>query len=105
MFFYKLKEGKLKIVATDLDIIFEDIIDEVKITTEGSTTTSANILYDILRKINSGSEINFNLSTKNKVSIKSINSDFNLLCLPPDNFPSFSDDFKNQKLELDKVNF
>ena len=102
MFFYKLKEGKLKIVATDLDIIFEDIIDEVKITTEGSTTTSANILYDILRKINSGSEINFNLSTKNKVSIKSINSDFNLLCLPPDNFPSFSDDFKNQKLELDK---
>ena len=98
----QVKEGKLKIVATDLDIIFEDIIDEVKITTEGSTTTSANILYDILRKINSGSEINFNLSTKNKVSIKSINSDFNLLCLPPDNFPSFSDDFKNQKLELDK---
>ena len=44
MFFYKLR-GKLKIVATDLDIIFEDIIDEVKITTEGSTTTSAaNIL-------------------------------------------------------------
>ena len=101
----QVKEGKLKIVATDLDIIFEDIIDEVKITTEGSTTTSANILYDILRKINSGSEINFNLSTKNKVSIKSINSDFNLLCLPPDNFPPFLTILKIKSLSWIEVNF
>ena len=47
----QLKEKKLSIVATDLDIIFFDEIEEVKIITEGSTTTSASILYDILRKI------------------------------------------------------
>ena len=49
----ELKNNKLSIVATDLDIIFYDEINEVKILKEGSTTTSAAILYDILRKISS----------------------------------------------------
>ena len=99
------KNEKLLIVATDLDIIFEDLIQSVKIEKEGSTTTSANVLYDILRKIQAGSEISFNLSSNNKINIKSTNSDFNLLCLPPDNFPTFSDNFKEEKLELDKNRF
>tara|TARA_Y100000591_G_scaffold333217_1_gene374720 strand:- start:147 stop:1262 length:1116 start_codon:yes stop_codon:yes gene_type:complete len=99
------KNNKLVIIATDLDIVFEDLIDKVKIKTEGSTTTSANVLYDILRKIQSGTEISFSLSSDNKVNIKSTNSDFNLLCLPPDNFPTFTDDFKEEKLELDKNKF
>ena len=47
----QLKDKKLAIVATDLDIIFYDEITDVKITNQGSTTTSAAILYDILRKI------------------------------------------------------
>ena len=69
------KNNKLVIIATDLDIVFEDLIDNVKIKTEGSTTTSANVLYDILRKIQSGTEISFSLSSDNKVNIKSTNSD------------------------------
>ena len=55
----ELKNKKLQIVATDLDLIFYDEIEEVKVITEGSTTTSAAILYDILRKISSNSELNF----------------------------------------------
>ena len=43
----QLKNKKLSIVATDLDIIFYDEIEDVRISTEGSTTTSASILYDI----------------------------------------------------------
>ena len=57
----QLKDNKLSIVATDLDIVFHDEINEVKITKEGSTTTSAAILYDILRKISSNSELSFDL--------------------------------------------
>ena len=49
MFYYNLKT-KLSIVATDLDIIFYDEISDLKILQEGSTTTSAAILYDILRR-------------------------------------------------------
>ena len=47
----QLKDNKLTIIATDLDIIFYDEIADVKIINEGSTTTSASILFDILRKI------------------------------------------------------
>ena len=101
----QLKGNKLIIVATDLDIIFHDEINDVKITKEGSTTTSAAILYDILRKISSNSELHFDLKTENKLSLKSANSDFNLLCLPTDNFPSFSDEFEGQEIFINNKNF
>jgi len=95
-----LKDNKLCIVATDLDIIFYDEIKDVKIINEGSTTTSAAILYDILRKISSNSELSFDLKSKNKLSLKSENSDFNLLCLPTDNFPTFADEFEGKEISL-----
>ena len=66
----QLKDKKLSIIATDLDIIFYDEISDVKIINEGSTTTSAAILYDILRKISSNAELNFDLKTENKLSLK-----------------------------------
>ena len=101
----QLKNNKLSIVATDLDIVFYDEINEVKILKEGSTTTSAAILYDILRKISSDSELNFDLKTENKLSLKSDNSDFNLLCLPTDNFPTFADEFEGQEILLNNSRF
>jgi DNA polymerase III subunit beta len=101
----QLKEKKLFVVATDLDIIFYDEISDVKIIEEGSTTTSATILYDILRKIPSNSELNFDLKSENKLSLKSENSDFNLLCLPTDNFPTFSDEFEGEEITLDNKRF
>ena len=100
-----LKNKKLEIVATDLDIVFYDEISELKVSEEGSTTTSANVLFDILRKIPANTEINFSLKNENKLSLKSKNSDFNLLCLPTSNFPTFDDKFKNQPIELDKKGF
>ena len=101
----QLKEKKLSIVATDLDIIFYDEISDVKIITEGSTTTSAAILYDILRKISSNSELNFELKSENKLSLKSDNADFNLLCLPTDNFPTFADEFEGEEVSLNNNRF
>ena len=93
------------IIATDLDIIFYDEISEVKILKEGSTTTSASVLYDILRKISSNSELNFDLKSENKISLKSENADFNLLCLPTDNFPTFSDEFEGKEISLNNNRF
>ncbi len=100
-----LKNNKLEIIATDLDIVFYDEITQLKIVEEGNTTTSANVLFDILRKIPSGTEINFTLKSENKLSLKTNNSDFNLLCLPSSNFPTFDDKFEGEKIELDKKNF
>ena len=101
----QLKNRKLSIVATDLDIVFYDEISEVKILSEGSTTTSAAILYDILRKISSNSDLNFDLKSENKLSLKSENSDFNLLCLPTDNFPTFSDEFEGEEILVNNQKF
>ena len=101
----QLKDNKLSIIATDLDIIFYDEVSDVKILKEGSTTTSAAILYDILRKISSNAELNFNLKSENKLSLKSENADFNLLCLPTDNFPTFADEFEGKEISLNNQRF
>ena len=99
------KEGKLSITATDLDLVFYDEINEVQIKTEGTTTTSATILYDILRKISGNSEIKFDLKNENKLSLITDNSDFNLLCLPMDNFPNFADEFEENEISFNKSKF
>ena len=101
----QLKESKLYIIATDLDIIFYDEISDVKVFTEGSTTTSAAILYDILRKISSNSDLKFEKKNENKLSLKSDNADFNLLCLPVDNFPNFADNFDGKEILLNNSKF
>ena len=101
----EVKNNRLAIIATDLDLVFYDEISDIKISTEGSTTTSANILYDILRKVTANSEINFDLKTENKLSLKSDNSDFNLLCLPTENFPTFAEEFDNSEIEIESSKF
>ena len=101
----QLKNKKLSIIATDLDIMFYDEIIDVKILQEGSTTTSAAVLYDILRKIPSDSQLNFDLKSENKLSLKSDNADFNLLCLPIDNFPTFADELEGREISLNNSRF
>ena len=98
----EVKENKLLIIGTDLDLVFYDEIRDIEVIKEGSTTTSATILYDILRKIEANSKINFDLKSENKLSLKTENANFNLLCLPTDNFPNFSDNFENDPLTIDK---
>ena len=99
----EVKDGKLVVVATELDLVFHDEISDVKIIKEGSTTTSASILYDILRKISANAEIHFDLKSENKLSLKTDNSDFNLLCLPIDNFPNFNESFETNEIGIVKT--
>ena len=51
--------SKLKITATDLDLIFINEIKNVEIIEEGKTTTVSSTIYDIIRKFSSGKKINF----------------------------------------------
>ena len=47
--------------------------DDLKVVDEGSTTTSANVLFDILEKFHKvNTNINFSLKTENKLSLKPI---------------------------------
>ena len=101
----QIKDNILNIIATDLDIVFHDQISDLKIDSDGSTTTSATVLYDLLRKIPTNLDITFVLESKNKLKITAKNSKFNLLCLPIDDFPNFSNNFKNDPLNLDGQKF
>jgi DNA polymerase-3 subunit beta len=96
------KNGKLSIIATDLDLVFYDEINEVQINKEGATTTSATILYDILRKISGNSNVKFDLKNENKLNLITDNTDFNLLCLPIDNFPNFADEYESDEISFNK---
>ena len=101
----QLKDKKLSIVATDLDIIFYDEIHDIDVLQEGSTTTTASILFDILRKIPSNAKISFELKKENILSLKSENSDFNLKCISTDNFPTFADEFDGKEISLNNQKF
>ena len=96
----EVKDKKIKITATDLDIIYFEEIASQNIIKEGSTTTTASILYDILRKLQPNSKVSFNLQTENKLNLVSGNSKFNLLCLPADNFPLSEEDINQEKFEV-----
>ena len=90
------KDSKIRITATDLDIIYSEVIILQQLIKEGSTTTSASILYDILRKIEPNAKVELSLQSTNKLKLVSGNSQFNLLCLSSDNFP-LSDENVNQE--------
>ena len=90
------KNKKIKIIATDLDIIYSEEITNNDIKKEGSTTTSASVLYDILRKLEANSKIEFLLKDVNKLNLISDNSKFNLLCISPDNFPLSNEDISEK---------
>ena len=94
------KESKIKITATDLDIIYFEEITPREIKKEGSTTTSASILYDILRKLESNANVELTLLTSNKLKLVSGNSKFNLLCIPSDNFPLSEEDNNQKSFEI-----
>jgi len=81
------KNSKIRITATDLDIIYSEEILLQELKKEGATTTSASILYDILRKLEPNAKIELSLQSTNKLNLVSGNSKFNLLCMSSDNFP------------------
>jgi len=90
----------IKITATDLDIIYFEEISSQELKKEGSTTTSASTLYDILKKLQPNSKVEISLQSSNKMKLVSGNSKFNLLCLPPDNFPLSGEDIDQKNFEV-----
>ena len=94
------KDSKIKITATDLDIIYSEEIPLQELKKEGSTTTSASIIYDILRKLEPNAKVELFLQSENKLKLVSGNSKFNLLCLSSDNFPLSDENIKQKSFEV-----
>jgi DNA polymerase-3 subunit beta len=82
------KNGDLTLKATDLDI---EIIETVRAKTQtpGGCTVSAHMLYDIVRKLPDGSEVELSVSSKddNRLLLKSGRSNISLAALSANDFP------------------
>lgn len=92
-------DSKIQISATDLDIIITEKID-AEVIKEGSTTTTSQVLYDLIRKLPAGSSIHLNLQNDKRLKLTSGKSDFNLTCLPASEFPILEDSIESDYLEI-----
>ena len=97
--------SSLKIIATDLDLIFMNVVEGIKVQEKGSTTTSSAIIYDIIRKLTPNSEIKFNLINENKLQLDSEKSKFNLNCLSPSDFPIINENFSDNEFIVNSNTF
>ena len=96
-----VSNGKLTITATDLDLIFIHTISNIEILEEGKTTTSASIMYDIVRKFSSGKKINFSNPSENKLQLESEKSIFNLNCISASEFPLTDENFNENEFVIE----
>jgi DNA polymerase-3 subunit beta len=82
-------DGRLTLNATDLDL---DMVDTVaaNVATIGATTISAHTLYDIVRKLPEGSQVELCTVGDGKIQLSAGRSRFTLSCLPTDEFPVLS---------------
>ena len=98
------QNSRLKITATDLDLIFIHQLDNVEVLEEGKTTTTSSIMYDIIRKFSSGKKINLTLNEKSKLHLESDKSIFNLNCISASEFPVTDEDFNQDEFVIKSKN-
>ena len=100
-----VKDSKLIITATDLDLIFIHDLNNIEILEEGKTTTSSSIMYDIVRKFSSGKKINLTLNNSNKLHLESDKSIFNLNCIDASEFPLTDENFSENEFQIGSKEF
>jgi len=77
----------LDIAATDLDVTIRCGCN-ASVQSEGTTTISARRLFDIVRLLPEGADIDFSLLENDWVELHSGNSEYKIVALPKENFPS-----------------
>jgi len=78
-------EGGLRLMATDLDLQVVETI-EAAVDTPGATTVAAHTLFDIVRKLGEGSQVELSAS-EGKMQVIGGRARFNLQTLPREDFP------------------
>jgi DNA polymerase-3 subunit beta len=86
--------GALSLAATDMDL---EIVERVPahVEAEGRTTAPAHTLYDIVRKLREGAQIEIETpmgpgGDRNAMVLRSGRSTFTLACLPPEDYPQMA---------------
>ena len=82
----EVTDGRLGLTATDMDIAIVESVPAV-IDTAGSTTAPAHTLYDIVRKLPDGAQIELESSSDGQMTLRAGRSEFTLQTLPTEDFP------------------
>jgi len=105
--------GSLSLTATDLDLSIVDTV-ETEIGEAGATTVPAQTIFDIVRKLPDGAQIELSLGDDQRLGLSAGRSKFTLSCLPKDDFPvmsggdlpyRFTVDSDDMKRLIDKTRF
>lgn len=95
-------KGRLKLTATDLDIeIVEHLAADVL--RNGCTTAPAHMLYDIVRKLPEGAQVQVELLTQEggRLAVSAGSVRFELACLPKEDFPQMAAGTLPHRFRLD----
>ena len=86
----RAEPGSLSLLATDMDIEIVETI-QASVDSAGAATAPAHTLYDIVRKLPDGSQIELDATgDSNAVAIRADRSRFRLGSLPVEDFPAMS---------------
>ncbi|MEZ5953261.1 MAG: DNA polymerase III subunit beta [Hyphomonas sp.] len=99
------KKGELRLTATDLDIEAVDSA-AAKVSREGAVTAPAGTLFDVVRKLPAGAEVELELQPENqRLSITAGRSHFELPTLPASDFQTMAVDDGATSFTLDAKDF
>jgi len=83
---FDARDGRLNLNATDMDLdIAESVESEVAVA--GETTAPAHTLYEIVRKLPEGAQVEMETAENDGLVLRSGRSRFSLACLPTEDFP------------------
>ena len=81
--------GTLRLMATDLDLQIDETI-AAAVDQPGATTISAHTLFDIVRKLPEGSQVELS-AAEGRITINAGRAKFTLATLPRDDFPMIAE--------------
>ena len=91
-------DGSIRLMATDLDLQVDESV-PANVATPGATTVSAHTLFDIVRKLPEGSQVELN-AAEGKMQLTAGRARFNLSTLPRDDFPVIAEGDLPTRFEL-----
>lgn len=92
------EDGSLRLMATDLDLQVDESV-PATVSQPGATTVSAHTLFDIVRKLPEGSQVELT-AAEGKMQVVAGRSRFNLSTLPRDDFPVIAEGDLPTRFEL-----
>lgn len=91
-------DGGLRLMATDLDLQINETV-EAQVSDAGATTVPAHTLFDIVRKMPEGSQVELS-AAEGRMQVNAGRARFTLAALPRDDFPIIAEGELPTRFEL-----